>query len=174
MKSKIGRGIKEKRFDIPPPEPLPHTDISLPYVFLGDEAFPLLDNLMKPYRRCDSAIDKTKAIFNYRLSRARRYVENVFGILTAEFRIFSTEINLDVKTAENMVSSACILHNLIIDEKDTHSSDIPSSSNHSPFEEHEHEHEHEHETNHIIRNAYKDYFNDIGALHFQNRMIGLE
>lgn len=52
---------------------LPGSDILAPHIFLGDEAFALLENLLKPYPRDQSLHDRTKAIFNYRLSRARRY-----------------------------------------------------------------------------------------------------
>lgn len=47
-KCALGRAIKEKLFDIPAPTVLPNSDIVAPYVFLGDEAFPLLENLLKP------------------------------------------------------------------------------------------------------------------------------
>jgi hypothetical protein len=44
----------------------------LPYVFVGDKVFSLR-------KECE-ATDKRKKIFNYRLSRAQRIMENVFGI----------------------------------------------------------------------------------------------
>lgn len=110
---------------MPPPKALPGTDIVVPHVVLGDEAFPLLENLMKPYSRQDSAEDQSLAIFNYRLSRGRRYVENAFGILSQTFRIFLTPIYLDVETCEHLVTDACIIHNLIRDENQ---SDVEENS----------------------------------------------
>ena len=49
----------------------------MPYVIVGDEAFPLQNHLMRPYpgRGCP----EDQQVFNYRLSRARRIVENAFG-----------------------------------------------------------------------------------------------
>lgn len=57
---------------------LPDNQTMAPYVFVGDEAFPLKPYLLRPYpgRAVDS---QQKRIYNYRLSRARRVVENAFG-----------------------------------------------------------------------------------------------
>lgn len=50
-------------------------------------------------------------IFNYRLSRARRIIENSFGILVAKWRIFKTPINADVYLVESITESCVCLHN---------------------------------------------------------------
>ena len=78
-------------------------------VFLGDDAFPLQINLLKPYSRC-GPLNETQRIFNYRLSRARRVVENAFGILVARFRIFEKPIPLSLATTELLVKTCCALH----------------------------------------------------------------
>lgn len=74
-------------FDVPPPYELPSTDIKINHVLVADEAFPLNINLVKPYSQkfLNSAgenAEKTR-VFNYRLSRARRIIENAFGILAS-------------------------------------------------------------------------------------------
>lgn len=85
----------------------------LPYVFVADDAFPLRTDMIKPFRQSDlTSIEKK--IFNYRLSRARRIVENVFGILASRFRIFHTAINLEIKNIDCVVKAACALHNFLI------------------------------------------------------------
>lgn len=71
--------LVEKKLNIPEADKLPNSEIKQPYVLAGDEAFPLMDNLMKPFNRKN--LNEEQAIFNYRLSRARRIVENAFGIL---------------------------------------------------------------------------------------------
>ncbi|GBN27202.1 hypothetical protein AVEN_46589-1 [Araneus ventricosus] len=65
--------------NIPPPETVGGSMFELPYVFVGDEAFALRPDFMKPYAQ--KLLNTEKRIFNYRLSRTRRIVENAFGIL---------------------------------------------------------------------------------------------
>jgi hypothetical protein len=68
-------------------------------------------NFMKPYNR--AILKDEKTIFNYRLSRARRVVENVFGVLTKRFKIFQREIRFEPNKARKiifgMLSSAQLL-----------------------------------------------------------------
>ena len=61
---------------------------------------------MRPYGK--NALT-TKKIFNYRLSRARRYIECSFGILSNKWRIFHFECRHIA--AEDIVKAACVLHN---------------------------------------------------------------
>lgn len=88
-------------------------NILVPNVIFGDEAFALHEHLMKPYPRNQSVTDKTKAIYNYRLSRACRTTENAFGILCAFFRIFFQPIATHPETTDKLIMCACILHNLL-------------------------------------------------------------
>jgi hypothetical protein len=40
--------LKLKQLSIPEPDNVPESDMKMPYVFVGDDAFPLMENLMKP------------------------------------------------------------------------------------------------------------------------------
>ena len=83
----------------------------LPYVFISDEAFALKDNFLKPYSV--KVLDHDKRIFNYRLSRARRVVENVFGILVARFGVLQKKVNLKTENIDIVVLTCCVLHNFL-------------------------------------------------------------
>lgn len=47
--SDLRQAMDQGRLNFPPPEPLPSSDIMMPYMFVGDEAYPLRRDLMKPY-----------------------------------------------------------------------------------------------------------------------------
>jgi hypothetical protein len=58
-------------------------------------------------------LTRERKIFNYRLSRARRIIENVFGILVARFCIFKTHINVQLDNIKDVVMASCALHNFL-------------------------------------------------------------
>ena len=75
------RAIGDGSIGFPPDAPYPNSTQSKPFSIVGDEAFALRSYLMKPYPQRNLTMDQRK--FNYRLSRARRVVENAFGILAS-------------------------------------------------------------------------------------------
>lgn len=110
--SKLHSMLKEKTLNIPLPEALPGRSMPVPYFFAGDGAFALSENLMKPYSG-DFPKGTLQRIFNYRLSRARRVVENAFGISSAVFRVLRKPILLEPNKAELIVMSVILLHNYL-------------------------------------------------------------
>ena len=68
----------------------------------------------------------TIAVFPSRLSRARRVVENAFGILAMKWMIFRAEIEAQPKFVELYVKVCCLLHNFLIDSNrsDDYDSDL--------------------------------------------------
>lgn len=107
--------LKNGSLNVPPPISIPGTEYTLPYVFLGDEAFPLMENLHKPYSQ-RNGLTKEERIYNYRQCRARRVVENAFGILATRFRVFHTDIAISVEKVDYIVLAACVLHNFLLKE----------------------------------------------------------
>ena len=107
----MGELIEAQKIGIP--EPAKHSTCDfdpLPYFLVGDEIFPLKTWLMRPY---PGTLDKEQRIFNYRLCRARRTLEDVFGILCARWRIFYTPIHAKVENVENFVLACLALHNYL-------------------------------------------------------------
>ena len=67
--------------------------------------------MMKPYGNRDQT--KQQRIFNYRLSRARRVVENSFGILANRFQVLLTTMLHEADTVRLLVKACVLLHNLM-------------------------------------------------------------
>ena len=115
-KSKIASAMENNTLNIPPARHLPGRVNKVPYVIIGDEAFPLKPFLIKPYP--SKVLTDYERIFNYRLSRARRVSENAFGILVNRFRVLAKYIHLE-PTKCTVVTNACIaLHNFLLSKKD--------------------------------------------------------
>uniref|UniRef100_A0A9J8D3C2 DDE Tnp4 domain-containing protein n=1 Tax=Cyprinus carpio carpio TaxID=630221 RepID=A0A9J8D3C2_CYPCA len=79
----LQNALENRTVNIPASAPLPGSNQLTPYCIVADEAFPLKEYLMKPYP--NRRLSVQQHIFNYRLSRARRVVENAFGILANRF-----------------------------------------------------------------------------------------
>ena len=80
--SDMGRALDDGSINFPDSEHLEGCNLSrLPYFLVGDEAFGLQPWLQRPYP--GKSLTEKKRIFNYRLSRARRVIENAFGNLRA-------------------------------------------------------------------------------------------
>lgn len=110
--SSFYKALMTKQVKIPGPAFLPGTNIKAPHVFLGDEAYPLLDFLLKPYG--GQSLPIAEECFNSRLSRARKTVECAFGMLNSKWRILTKPIETAVDTADNIIKCVCVLHNTIL------------------------------------------------------------
>ena len=110
--SNMGYAMDQDLLKILKPRPLKGTIKKFPFVFLGDEAFPLKDYLIKPYPR--SSLQIKERIANYRISRARRQVENVFGICATRFRVLRRPIIAKVETVTSITKAIAVLHNYLM------------------------------------------------------------
>ena len=115
-RSSLGQRFVADNFNFPAACPMPGFENfgPKPCVAVGDAAFPLLPNLMRPHPGRENVIEKQ--VFNYRLSRARRVVENAFGLLSTRWRVFHSEIALQPQHTNSVVKAACALHNLLQDK----------------------------------------------------------
>jgi len=112
--SAIGKAMENNQLDIPSDTVLPGTNILFPNFLAADEAFPLKHNIMRPFPGSNLSQEQ---IFNYRLSRARRIIENSFGILVSRWRVLRTNIIADVSTIERIACATLCLHNFIKKEE---------------------------------------------------------
>jgi len=119
LNSKMGKKFDKDRFNVPDPERIPDFNDTLPYFLVGDEIFPLKQWLMRPFAG-KQLTDENRKIFNYRLSRARRIIENTFGILVARWRIFQKAIEGKPETVEKIVLAATALHNYLQQTDNAH------------------------------------------------------
>ena len=112
-KSAMGKAFLSQKMNVPQPYYLSDSRSYgiVPYFLVGDEGFPLQEWLMRPY--AGQGIPEDEVIFNYRLSRARRLIENAFGILAARWRILMQPIEANVEKTESIVKATICLHNFL-------------------------------------------------------------
>ena len=114
--SAFNNALERSKLNLTDPAPLPtSTDPTLlheqndllPYVFVANDAFPLGKNCMKPYPQTN--LSHRKRLLNYRPSRIRRISENVFGIWSSRFCVFTTAVLLSLeKTVTINTCNGCI------------------------------------------------------------------
>lgn len=109
--SNFGAAILNETLNIPQTAILPGTNTAFPCFFVADEAFPLRKNIMRPYARQNAT--KEVRIFNYRLCRGRRLIENAFGILASRWRILRKPILGHPSTVDSIVKATTVLHNFV-------------------------------------------------------------
>lgn len=154
--------------NIPGVKELPGTGARLPHAIVGDEAFPLKLYLMRPYPGIQLD-DQSKKVYCYRHSRARRVVENAFGILCQKFRIYYRKICLSPEHIDNVILATCVLHNFLRDDRvllenentgEIQLQDLPRIGGNFGNDGIQ------------IRDKFKDYFNSPqGSLAWQNDMV---
>lgn len=111
--SDVGRLLNSNKLAIPGNKELPSTNVEVPHVFIADEAYPLKENIMKPFSK--RSLGESEEIFNKRLSTARKTVECAFGILFAKWRILSCCIETYPANANYIIKDVSQLYNLVID-----------------------------------------------------------
>ena len=99
------------------PAPCPLTDHpedkeDVPFFIVADDAFALKPHVQKPFNR--RKMDPRQKVFNYRLSRARRVVENAFGVMAMRFRIFMRPIETRTENTLLTIKAAVTLHNILM------------------------------------------------------------
>ena len=112
--SPLKASIEANTVNWPEADPMPNDNVNMPYFLVGDDAFGLKTYLMKPYSRRALRLDEL--IYNYRISRARRVVENAFGLLVQVFRCLLNTLQVKVNKATQVTYACVVLHNLLRDK----------------------------------------------------------
>lgn len=113
-RSEFGKKLLADNLNLPKPKKLYPDGDKIPYFCVADEAFQLHKNIMRPFPgRATGRMRNEQKIFNYRLSRARRIIENTFGILCSQWRIFRLPINASEEHIKLIIAAAACLHNFI-------------------------------------------------------------
>ena len=156
----------------------------LNFVFVSDEAFALRKDFLKPYNV--RTLYKQRRIFNYRLSRGRRVIENVFGILVSRFRFLSSCINVKPENINRIVMARCVLPNYLgrksseyltpesVDCEDWESCQVTEKlrygntnvadirANHNRFASEKAE---------AVGDSFRAYFNNAGSVLWQHKVL---
>ena len=113
--SHLGYAIDNGLLNFPAPNRKGNSNEAFPYVFLADDASGLKTYMMKPYPGTN--LQENEKIFNYRLSRGRRVIENTFGIAASRFRIFRKPIIAQVDTVKLITKAVVVLHNFLMQHR---------------------------------------------------------
>ncbi|CAH2085196.1 unnamed protein product [Euphydryas editha] len=179
--SDIYRKLHEKTLKLPNPSEV--NGCVLPYVFIGDEAFSLTPEFMKPFRQ--NLLNVERRVYNYRLSRARRIIENVFGILVNRFKVLESKIIVDIENNKPIVLACCALHNYLrrvtpstysppesYGVEDISTGEITTGLQTRDDMSLQHNRRGNiNQTASHIRNLFVDYFNNAGQVPWQERFI---
>jgi hypothetical protein len=106
--------------ELPPAIPLPGWTQPFPYFFVADYAFAMRNYIMEPYPFKDEPA--RNRLFNYQLSRARRIVENVFGIIANRFRVLRKPLIQNPTSTVNIVLAVSVLHNFLMSTRGSQAS----------------------------------------------------
>eukprot|EP00745_Piridium_sociabile_P032818 TRINITY_DN55823_c0_g1_i1.p1 TRINITY_DN55823_c0_g1~~TRINITY_DN55823_c0_g1_i1.p1 ORF type:complete len:536 (+),score=138.50 TRINITY_DN55823_c0_g1_i1:400-2007(+) len=185
----LREAFEEGNVERPAPCPLtddPEDTTDIPFFMVSDDAFALKDYCLKPFSR--HSMSPRERIFNYRLSRSRRVVENAFGLLANRFRLFLKPCELQPDNLRDCITAAMTLHNMLImrrppppqavDQEDRERNVIPGSWRQMVmWEQPANEHRPPRATNAgmKLRNDLADYFGTPrGMVPWQWRMANLK
>ena len=184
--SHLGYAIENGNLNIPKPEKLPNSNKTSPFVFAADDAFGLKPNMMKPYPLQNLPLQER--IFNYRLSRARRVIENAFGIAASRFRVFRRPIIAKVEKVVLITKGVIALHNYLMSQSNSYcpptyvDQDGPSGVTDGEWRKSSSEiggmvsvsqlGSHNYSKNaKLVKDNFKDYFNGEGAVDWQVELV---
>lgn len=109
--SKLKDCLEDGTIGFPNSDPMPNDSQNMPYFILSDDAFGLRTYFMKPYSQ--RGLIHEQLITNYRISRARRVIENAFGILAQKWQLLLTTMMQQPDIVRLIVESCVCLNNMM-------------------------------------------------------------
>uniref|UniRef100_A0A336KVR8 CSON015547 protein n=1 Tax=Culicoides sonorensis TaxID=179676 RepID=A0A336KVR8_CULSO len=100
----FAKAMNYNQLNIPASKELPGRHTKVPYVLVGDDAFAMQKHLLKPYTARNLSV----------INLSRRIIENVFGIMSAIFRVFRSPILLSPDKACKITKACAALHNFLM------------------------------------------------------------
>lgn len=156
--------------NLPESRLLPGRNTKMPYVILVNGAFSLSSSLMKPFSL--KGLSSQQRVFNYRLSRGRRVVENAFGLLANRFRVLLNCIHLRSEKVQKIRLACCALHNFLRKKCPSFTEENERVNNDFTFK-----HSLEQQGGNRSKNSARDvreqftnYFNEEGPVPWQNNL----
>lgn len=123
-------------------------------------------------------------IFNYRLSRVRRLIENAFGILSATWRILLRRIDLEPDKTQTVVLACCTLHNLLRKSRTPPQGAPPPQRSNGDWQENSNYDSNLPSLSSVplrpsqaaknVRDDFCEYVNTVGAVPWQDNMVMAE
>lgn len=166
QKTEFWKRMKSGNLNIPQPRRLPGLDTKVPYVFIGDSAFPIEEHILKDFSNHNLSV--TQRVYNYRLHRARLYVECAFGILSNKWRILHRPLNVSRKFSKNIVKATVMLHNIVRKRDGYRESDLVITSGSQLINLPSHETKSTKKTGKGVRTCFANYFmSEAGQLPWQ-------
>lgn len=87
------------------------------YHLVADSAYPLLLNVMCPFRD-NQHLTPQQVRYNIKLSSIRSIIERAFGMLKGKFRRLKCLDVSDMQLANNIIAAGCVLHNFLIENNE--------------------------------------------------------
>lgn len=125
-------------------------------MFSSETAFPLEEHILKDFLNHNLSV--TQRVFNYRLHRARLYVECAFGILSNKWRILHRPLNVSRKFSKNIVKATVMLHNIVRKRDGYRESDLVITSGSQLINLPSHETKSTKKTGKGVRTCFANYF----------------
>lgn len=164
--------------NIPSDRPLPGMTEPASYVILTDAAFETNKHILKPFPYRNLTYERR--VYNYRMSRGRRIVENAFGILAAKWRVLLNPIYLPADEVQTITLACCALHNFLCSEHGAYLTGFFGLDENYSDQMDRHINNNQYQTNSNARRRmsgcrnreiFLEYFNTVGKVFWQDDMI---